>query len=114
MPLMRKDRSRGGAVKQENGRAILRLSDRDTRIKGMNIAAAAAREYLKKMGQSRPWPGRVARLVDANLSLMGQRIMIRVRRYEREGKRESAERAFHDGMREVGIASAKEFLTKGA
>jgi hypothetical protein len=94
--------------------ATLRLKDRDTRIRGMNIAAKAAREYIERAGRKeRPWPARVARLVDANLSLMGQRIMARVRRYEREGKRESAEKAFEEGMREVGLMAAKEFLSKG-
>ena len=109
MPAMTQDKSRGGAVKQENGRAVLRLNDRDTRIRGMNMAAATAREYLKKMVKGRPWPGRIARLVDANLSLMGQRIMVR-----RAGQTDEAEQAFRDGMKQVGVVAAKELLAKGS
>jgi hypothetical protein len=56
------------------------------------------------------WPAHVARLVDANLSLMGQRIMARVRRLERAGEASEAERAFHEGLRKVGVAAAREFL----
>jgi hypothetical protein len=88
----------------------IRLSDRDTRIRGLNIAAAAARQYLKGAGKPQVWPGRVSRLVDANLSLMGQRIMARVRRLGRAGKTDEAEQAFSEGMKAVGIAAAKEFL----
>jgi hypothetical protein len=82
--------------------------------RGMNIAADAAREYIKQAGRTeRPWPAHVARLVDANLSLMGQRIITRVRRLERDGKPEQAEVAFHKGMQAVGIAAAEEYLTNG-
>jgi hypothetical protein len=91
----------------------LRLSDRETRIRGMNIAAGAALEYLKEAEKPRVWPAHVARLVDANLSLMGQRIMARVRKAEREGKPQEAERIFAEGMRQVGTSSAKEYLNKG-
>ncbi|MGH9343360.1 MAG: hypothetical protein ACRD19_06335 [Terriglobia bacterium] len=91
----------------------LRLGDTATRIRGMNIAAAAAREYLKEAGRPRTWPGHVARLVDANLSLLGQRIMARVRKIERSGNAGRAEQAFCEGMREVGIAAAKEYLGSG-
>jgi hypothetical protein len=91
----------------------LRLGDLDTRIRGMNIAAAAAREYLKHAGRARVWPAHVARLVDANLSLMGQRIMARVRKIERAGRTDEAESAFREGMKEVGVAAAKEFLAEG-
>lgn len=90
----------------------LRLGDLDTRIRGMNIAAAAAREYFKHVGKARVWPAHIARLVDANLSLMGQRIMAQVRKAERKGAPEEAERIFAEGMREVGTASAKEYLSK--
>lgn len=93
---------------------LLRLANRDTRIRGMNIAAEAAREYLKQAGKPRVWPGRVARLIDANLSLMGQRIMVRVRSFERAGQPEEAERAFRQGMKEIGMAVAKELLARGA
>jgi hypothetical protein len=44
---------------------------------------------------------------------MGQRIMARVRRYQRKGEVENAERAFCEGMKEVGIAAAKECLAQG-
>ena len=100
-----------GRSKMPSG--VLRLGDRDTRIRGMNIAAAAAREYLNEAGKPRVWPAHVARLVDANLSLMGQRIMVRVRKAERDGKPQEAERIFTEGMRQVGTASAKEYLSKG-
>ena len=80
----------------------------------MNIAAEAARHYLEQAGKTRAWPGRVARLVDANLSLMSQRIMIRVQKFERIGQAEQAERAFRDGMHKVGVATAKELLGKGS
>jgi hypothetical protein len=90
---------------------MLRLGDLDTRIRGINIAVAAAREYLKEYGRPRVLTGHVARLVDANLSLMGQRIMARVRRLEREGLRDEAESAFREGMESVGLAAAKEFTT---
>ncbi len=51
----------------------------------MNIAAAVAREYLKQVARPRIWPAYVARLVEANLSLMGQRIMALIRKIERGG-----------------------------
>jgi hypothetical protein len=92
---------------------LLRLTNRQTRIRGMNIAAAAAREYLKKTDKPRPWPAHLARLIDANLSLMGQQIMARVRRFERVEKAEAAEDAFCAGMRSVGLAAAKELITEG-
>jgi len=99
--------------KDKSADALLRLGDRKIRIRGMNIAAAAACEYLKEAGKPRVWPAHVARLVDANLSLMGQRIMARVRKAERGGNSQEAERIFAEGMREVGMVSAKEYLSKG-
>jgi hypothetical protein len=45
---------------------------------------------------------------------MGQRIMVRVRRLERAGRRREAEQAFREGMAEVGIAAAKEVLNSEA
>ena len=39
--------------------------------------------------------------------------MARVRKAEREGKDHEAERFFAEGIREVGIASAEEFLSRG-
>ncbi len=98
-------------VPQTSGN-VLRLGDLDTRIRGMNIAAAVAREYLKAYGRPRVLAGHVARLVDSNLSLMGQRIMARVRKLEREGRRDEAESAFREGMESVGLAAAKEFVAK--
>lgn len=80
----------------------------------MNLAVEAARNYLKRHGESRAWPGRIARSVDANLSLMGQRIMIRVRKFEHAGQTDEAEQAFCDGMKQVGVAAAKELLAKGS
>ena len=62
---------------------MLRLTDRDTRIRGMNMAAAATREDLKQARKSHVWPRYVARLVDANPSLM-----VRVRSFERAGQPE--------------------------
>ena len=91
----------------------LRLGNSDTRIRGMNIAANEAREYLKRLGKARGWPAHIARLVDANLSLMAQRIMAQVRRAERRGEAAEAERLFEKGMREVGTVSAKEYLSRG-
>jgi hypothetical protein len=67
--------------RKPSGEAMLRLGDRDVRIRGMNIAAQAAREYLKQAGKIHAWSGRIARLVYANLSLISQRIMIRVRKF---------------------------------
>ena len=93
--------------------STLRLGDLDTRIRGMNIAAAAAREYLRRSGKARVWPAHLARLVDANTSLMGQRIMVRVRKFERAGEVLEAERAFQEGMKKVGVSAAKEFLSQG-
>jgi hypothetical protein len=98
---------------EDRGGGSLRLGDLDTRIRAMNIAAEAAREYLKRAGKPRVWPAHVARLVDANLSLMGQRIMARVRKLERAGNAREAEEAFREGMAEVGVAAAKELLTSG-
>lgn len=77
----------------------------------MNIAVIAAREYLKEAGKPRVWPGKIAKLVDATLSLMGQRTMASVRRLERAGRPEDAERAFCEGMKAVGVAVAKELLS---
>lgn len=96
-----------------SGRSILRLGDLNTRIRGMNIAAAAAREYLKQAGKPRVWPAQIARLIDANLSLMGSRIMARVRRVERVGNPLDAEETFREAMQQVGIAAAKEYLSEG-
>ncbi len=93
--------------------ARLRLGDRKTRIRAMNIAAGAAREYLKQAGKPHVWPAHVARFVDANLSLMGQRIMARVRNLESDESEDEAEKAFLEGMREVGLAAAKEYLSGG-
>ena len=45
---------------------------------------------------------------------MGQRIMVRVRRLERAGKNDEAERAFREGMKEVGLAAAREYLAQGS
>jgi hypothetical protein len=80
----------------------------------MNVAASAARAYLKEAGKSRVWPAHIARLIDANLSLMGQRVMTRVRKFERTGRPDEAERTFQKGMKEIGIATAKEYLAKGS
>src|SRR5690242_11365631 len=97
-------KAKSQSLQKPTNRATLRLKDRDTRIRGMNIAAKAAREYIEWAGRKeRPWPAHVARLVDANLSLMGQRIMAKVRRLERAGKADEAEEAFRQGMQDVGI-----------
>ena len=41
---------------RNGGSRALRLGDLDTRIRGMNIAAASTREYLKQAGKPRVWP----------------------------------------------------------
>jgi len=92
----------------------LRLRDNKTRIRGMNIAMEAAREFLKASGKPSFWPGKLARLIDANLSLAGQRIIVRVTRLERSGDQAGAERVFEQEMQKVGMAAAREFLSREA
>jgi hypothetical protein len=106
---MAKALARKPGTKQGN---VFQLGDLDTCIRGINIAVATARKYLKEYGRPRVLTGHIARLVDANLSLMGQRIIVRVRKLEHEGHRGEAEHAFRDGMESVGLAAAKEFVAK--
>lgn len=94
--------------------AGLRLRDQKTRIRGMNIAMKAAREYLKDAGITRVWPAQLARLIDANLRLAGQHIIVRISRLERAGDRAGTGRLFSEEMQKVGVAAAREFLSKGS
>ena len=98
---------------EHSGSSVLRFGDLDTRIRGMNIPASAAREYLKHTGMPRVWPVQVTRLVDVSLSLRGQRIMARVRKFERAGEDDEAERALSEGMKQVSLAAAREPMSEG-
>jgi hypothetical protein len=95
VPQEPKERKTGKPKRTQGGG--LRLRDQKTRIRGMNVAMEAAREYLKASGRPRFWPGKLARLVDANLRLSGQHIIVRVMRLERAGDQDGAERLFSGG-----------------
>lgn len=47
------------------------FDDLDMPIRGMNIAASGSAR-VKRAGKAQVWSAHVARLVDANLSLMGE------------------------------------------
>ena len=99
MPVRKALRKKSGTgTPRKAGATILRLGDLDTQIRGMNVAASAARAYLKEAGKSRVGPAHIARLIDANLSLMGQRVMTRVRKFERTGRPDEAERTFQNDV----------------